>query len=186
METDKEDALIESAIVYIKKYGIGFSIDNLCAATSISKRTFYSFFSTKNRLVEKIISRLIDKWESECAERVLLARDSKSSFLAIYTYHVNELTSFKSDFLNSLKLKFPNEYAIMGDYFIGVRKKLLKTLQDGRKNKEIKQEYNLEIFIEKEISFFEYLQKKHHAFPNKEDYLKLLNLSLEGLSTGSR
>src|ERR1700748_2265940 len=113
MTADKEDTIIESAISYIKKYGIGFSIDDLCAAISISKRTFYMFFDTKNQLMEKIISRLIEKWKTEYTENLLLAKDSKASFLIIYTYHLNEITNFKSDFLNSLKLKFPNEYVIM-------------------------------------------------------------------------
>src|ERR1700751_641677 len=131
MEINKESTLLDSAIAHIKKYGTGFSIDDFCAAISISKRTFYVYFSTKNQLIEKIVSKLINKWRKECAENLQLAKGSKSSFLLIYTYHLNEITNFKSDFLNTLRLKFPNVYAIMDVYFMSVRKQLLKILQDG-------------------------------------------------------
>ncbi len=78
-------------------------------------------------------------------------------------------------------MKFPKEYVAMDDYFAEVRKHLLNILEEGKRLNVVKEGYNLEVFIEKEISFFEYLQKKHHLFQNKEDYIRLLNLSLDGL-----
>ncbi|HVD99488.1 MAG TPA: TetR/AcrR family transcriptional regulator [Cytophagaceae bacterium] len=182
METTKDESIVDAAITHLKNHPLSwFSIDELCASISISKRTFYTYFETKNKLVEKIIQKLISKWKSECMQTAAQANTTKASFLAVYTYHLNEVISFNSDFLNGLKLKFPGEYAAMDEYFAEVRAKLLKILEEGRAKKEIKEGYNLQIFIEKEISFFEYLQKKHYVFTAKEDYIKLLNLSLDGL-----
>lgn len=181
---EKEDLIVDSAIGQMKKHpNSWFSIDELCASLSISKRTFYQYFETKNKLVERIIYRLVNKWRTESARTIQSAGTVKEAFLDVYTYHLNEIISFNSDFLNYLKLKFPGEYDVMEQYFAEARRQLLNILEDGRKRKEVKEGYNLEIFIEKEIAFFEYLQKKHHVFTVKEDYLRLLTLSLDGLIT---
>lgn len=181
-DINKEEVIVSEAIGHLKNHPSSwFSIDELCVALSMSKRTFYSYFQTKNQLVEKIIDKLISKWKSECTANAATSDSIKTSFLAVYTYHLNEVIGFQNDFLNSLKLKFPREYLPMDDYFKDVRKHLLKILEDGRKQNKIKEGYNLEVFIEKEISFFEYLQKKHYVFSSMEDYIRLLNLSLDGL-----
>lgn len=178
---DKHEIIIEEGILQIKKYGAVFPIDELCAKLSISKKTLYSHFPTKNDLIKKILDRVIEKWRSECCQNMTSQTDAKGAYLEIFLYHFEEITTFNTNFFGSLKLKFPKEFLIIDAYFSEVRTQLLEVLREGQKNKQIKHDYNLEMFLEKETAFFEHLFSKHHVITFKEDYIKLLNLSIEGL-----
>ncbi len=176
---DKDKEIIEAGIVEVKKYGAIFPIDDLCSRINISKKTFYSCFRTKNQLLEKIIYHLIDKWKSESRIQAGQQTDVKTAFLKIFIYHLDEVTNFNSNFLSGLRLKFPNESSIINAYFDDVRTQLLNILKEGQKNNKVKKGYNLEIFLQREVAFLEYLRNKNHVLKSKEDYIKLLTLSLE-------
>ncbi len=96
-------------------------------------------------------------------------------------YHLEEISHFNMHFFSGLKLKFPQEYLLIDDYFRQVRQKLLKILKEGQESHKVRTEYNLELFLEKETAFFDYLCNQNYIFVSKDDYVKLLELSLDGI-----
>ncbi|HTF82467.1 MAG TPA: TetR/AcrR family transcriptional regulator [Cytophagales bacterium] len=181
MDRNRDEIIVESGIALVKKYGAVFPIDELCTMINISKKTFYTHFPTKNHLMERILQLLTNKWKQESALHEDHNGNIRAAFLSIFLYHLDEITNFNTRFFSGLKLKFPQEYLIIDDYFRQVRAKLLKILQEGQKNNKVSSGYNLELFLEKETAFFDYLCSKHYMFVSKDDYVKLLELSLDGI-----
>ena len=181
MEKDKTEGLIEAGINYLKLYGAGFSVDELCAKSGISKKTFYTYFESKSVFLEKILTEIVNGWRSATHNNLGTGKDIKNSCLTIITYHIDELLGFNSGFLRNLRTKFPKESIIIDNYYEELTGNLLSIFVKGQKNNLVKKHYNLNIFLKKEKVFFEYLLFNENIFQQKEDYLKLLSLSVEGI-----
>lgn len=55
--TDQKDIIIKKATELFKQYGIkSVSMDDICKALGISKKTLYAYFDQKDRLVEDMLS----------------------------------------------------------------------------------------------------------------------------------
>ena len=94
---DKSSIIAESAARLFRDRGIAdVSIEDIAAAAGIAKGTFYLYFRTRDDLVEKLATKLVDQMvrSAETAGRhpgngldrfaaaVIKARGSKSAFLA--------------------------------------------------------------------------------------------------------
>lgn len=173
--------ILQKGIVHLKYFGPGFSLDELCDKIHISKKTFYIYFKSKNEFLKKLLILIVDDWKLNAQIFLLSDTNLKNSFLAIITYHIEELISYNPNFLRVLRLKFPKESLIIDGYYQQLSNELLSMLLNAQKNNQVRKECNLKAFLQKEKIYFEHLLFKENIFQAKEDYLKLLNISLEVL-----
>ncbi|MCO1603394.1 TetR/AcrR family transcriptional regulator [Desulfosporosinus nitroreducens] len=52
------ERIIEVATEFIKQYGLrGFTLDDITGELSMSKKTLYKYFASKNELISEIVQR---------------------------------------------------------------------------------------------------------------------------------
>ncbi|HEY8399701.1 MAG TPA: hypothetical protein VIK89_00490, partial [Cytophagaceae bacterium] len=173
--------ILEEGINQLKRFGPGFSLDDLCAAINISQKTFYSFYQSKNYFLQQLLLTLVNDWRLNLQNSTLVNKDIKNTIISILTYHIDELIEFNVNFLRNLRTKFPKESLIIDGYYNELTQELLSILTEGKKNNQVRKDYNLKAFLEKEKVFFEYLLTNYNILIVKDDYLKLLELSLDSI-----
>ena len=123
----KEKNIIKEGYEIIFKEGIRtFTVDRLSSVLHVSKKTIYSFFPSKEALIEKVVKYKLSKIDKDI-KHIL----KKSICPLVSFYHINQLQfqiSSEVDInkISDLKIKYPDIWAHIENH----RKKQKHTLQE--------------------------------------------------------
>jgi len=102
------EQIIQVATESIKKYGLrGFTLDDITGELSMSKKTLYKHFASKNELISEIVQRAADVEKQRVLqeiERCPTWFEKLNAILSVYSY-----PAIPFRILNELQRYFPSE-----------------------------------------------------------------------------
>jgi len=102
------ERIIQTATELIKQYGLrGFTLDDITRELSMSKKTLYKYFSSKNELISGIVQRAADIEKQRVLqeiERCTTWLEKLNAILSVYSY-----PAIPFRILNELQRYFPAE-----------------------------------------------------------------------------
>ena len=197
-----KDKFLEFALSKFIKFGSKrFTLDDLAHEMSISKKTIYDNFKSKEEVVQESLVAFINKLRSKIHESV--EKQKSNPILAVIDVYRIGLDSFKSfspSFLFGLKKYYPDVYVSISDFrskelYALVQNLLQKAKEKGQVRDDIDVELICEIYLNRlELILFssknlfeEYSVQEllEHIVINNlrgiatQDYLKKNNFMLE-------
>ncbi|AET69531.1 transcriptional regulator [Desulfosporosinus orientis DSM 765] len=102
------ERIIQVSTELIKKFGLrGFTLDDITSELSMSKKTLYKYFPSKNDLISEIVQRAADVEKQRVLqeiERCSTWFDKLNAILSVYSY-----PAIPFRVLNELQRFFPSE-----------------------------------------------------------------------------
>lgn len=102
------ERIIQTATELIKQYGLrGFTLDDITSELSMSKKTLYKYFASKNELISEIVQRAaaIEKQRViQEIDRSTTWSEKLNAILSVYSY-----PAIPFRVLNELQRYFPDE-----------------------------------------------------------------------------
>ena len=112
MAADTQENILHTAGVLFYKFGIrSVSIDDICKELGMSKKTFYTYYKTKDELVDNVLDSSVEHFKTM---NMILYKDDFRTGLRRFTKHQKE---DKTDvrrtpqLLHDLQKYYPNQFA---------------------------------------------------------------------------
>lgn len=140
------ERIIQTSTELIKKFGLrGFTLDDITSELSMSKKTLYKYFSSKNDLISEIVQRAADVEK----QRVLQEIEGCSSWLeklnAILSVYSYPALPFRV--LNELQRYFPAEQETIAEIRRFREKIALSVLEEGIAKGDIRNDLDPAIML---------------------------------------
>ncbi|PVW15252.1 TetR/AcrR family transcriptional regulator [Marixanthomonas spongiae] len=146
----EDKKIITKTLELFKKYGVkSVSMDDIASVLAVSKKTLYTYFDSKDLLIEKTICYIFTEHFNKI-DRILEKEMSPlQKIILIYRYGINQLITYDPAFYFELKkyhLSAHNHYetykrTIIFDIILGL-------LKEAQEVEEIRQDVNLNLFCE--------------------------------------
>lgn len=147
----KKKQILDTAIAVFSKYGSKrVSVEEICRKASVSKMTFYKYFSNKKALVLTIR----DSWMVEGFEKF----DQINALDLSFPEKIDLMTAWKVEFAARVNAKFIRELISNDDANEKFKHRFLRNLKNAQKKGEIRQDIDMDLVwlvIEKLSELFE-------------------------------
>lgn len=180
MKDVKLELIKEEGLKHLKQIGPDFSLDVFCKELCISKKTFYTYFNSKQEFLKKVLTEIIDEWKGNF-QNFIKDDNIKLIVLNTYTYHIDQLILFNPCFIGNLNKRYPEEFTIVKNYFQDLNHFLISVLVKGQTKKKVRKDIDINTFLMKENLFFKHILFHKKIFKYKEHYIKLLSISLDSI-----
>ena len=173
--------IVEKADSLFRTYGIrGVTVDDICNACGISKKTIYKHYSDKYALANKSLEYHYDKLFKEINSIVKNSSNAIETFFKISMHFRETLNDITPSFVHDLKKFHPKLHKI---HEKSKEKLFVKTLQNVIKNGKdeglIRSEINEDIISKLRIEMIE-SGFNQDVFPQKEyDYMNIQIISFD-------
>ncbi len=173
--------IVEKADSLFRTYGIrGVTVDDICNACGISKKTIYKHYSDKYALANKSLEYHYDKLFKEINSIVNNSSNAIETFFKISMHFRETLNDITPSFVHDLKKFHPKLHKIHEKF---KEKLFVKTLQNVIKNGKdeglIRSEINEDIISKLRIEMIE-SGFNQDVFPQKEyDYMNIQIISFD-------
>ncbi|WP_445489357.1 TetR/AcrR family transcriptional regulator [Niallia sp. 03133] len=164
---DKEFILKETLFL-IKEKGFTFTVSDIAAKIGKSKRTIYALFSSKEEIIEMLITNIIKEMkqrEAEIAENNELTALEKINRILISLPNDFDLINIR--LLTELKKYYYEQWKTLDAYIQQDWSTIRKLLQQGMDDKEIRH-INIDLFIQLYLGSISQIYDVN--FPLKHDY----------------
>lgn len=133
------EKILDSAIKMYNEKGVKFTIDDIAADLSISKKSVYKYFSGKDEIIDSVIEMVFDDIERQHYE--ILSRDDINVLEKLKKIlNVNPTMMQVSDNkIAKLKELYPDSYKKIKNHFEGKWDLTLSVLDECRKQDYVKQ-----------------------------------------------
>ena len=140
------ERIIQAATKLIKQYGLrGFTLDDITGELSMSKKTLYKYFASKNELISEIVKRAAEIEK----QRVLQEIDHCSTWfeklnaiLSVYSY-----PTIPYRVLNELQRYFPSEQETIEEIRHFREQMAMTVLEEGIAKGEIRDDLDPAIML---------------------------------------
>ncbi len=173
--------IIEKADLLFRTYGIrSVTVDDICNACGISKKTIYKHYSDKYALANKSLEYHYDKLFKQINSIVENSSDAIETFFKISMHFRETLNDITPSFVHDLKKFHPDLYRI---HQKSKEKLFVKTLQNvirnGKDEGLIRSEINEDIISKLRIEMIE-AGFNQDIFPHKDyNYMKIQTISFD-------
>lgn len=132
MSADTQDNILKTAGHLFYKFGIrSVSIDDICKELGMSKKTFYTYYPTKDDLVEAVLNLSVEQMRENM--NFMLDKSSLRSYLQRFAKHqAEDKTDVRRipQLLRDLKKYYPKQFeAYQQNVFSFQRSQIVETLK---------------------------------------------------------
>ncbi|RMA66109.1 TetR/AcrR family transcriptional regulator [Ulvibacter antarcticus] len=147
---NERDRIIIKTLALFKKYGVkSVSMDDIAHELSISKKTLYVHFGSKELLIEQTVNYIFSEHFKKIGRILEKIISPLEKIILIYHYGINRLLSYDPAFYSELKKYHVathicyenNKKTIVFDIIQGL-------LEEAQKVNEIRKDVNLELFCQ--------------------------------------
>ncbi|MEW6455958.1 MAG: TetR/AcrR family transcriptional regulator [Acidobacteriota bacterium] len=186
----KEKILELSQEILFKKGYSGLKVDELAKELSMSKKTIYKIFASKEEIVKNMIKRFLIRIDREVSHIVKSYDDPLQRLQQIIYYMGNELSKIEKPYFD-LKKVLPSLWKETEDFREKKFKYLHDILKEGKEKGWIRNDVNLEIALLMYIGAVRYVTDPevvlNQSFSLKEIVENVIKIFFEGiLSNGVR
>ncbi|MDP3353226.1 MAG: TetR/AcrR family transcriptional regulator [Flavobacteriaceae bacterium] len=145
-----KEIILNKACEIFFKYGFkNITMDDIANKLSISKKTIYKHFETKETLVVACVLYLLESFSKEVADLEISNKDPLERIILIYKKSFEYLKYLKPSFLDGLKRHYPRAFDLIEKYKINLVTEIIyKLLNDAKNSGFIKEDVNLELMCE--------------------------------------
>lgn len=140
------DRIIQTATELIKQYGLrGFTLDDITGELSMSKKTLYKYFSSKNELISEIVQKAAEVEKQRVLQEVdccLTWFERLNAILSVYSY-----PAIPFRVLNELQRYFPDEQKTIHEIRRFRQQMALTVLEEGIAKGEIRDDVDPAIML---------------------------------------
>ena len=179
------ERIINETIFLIEKKGFSFTVNDLANGLSTSKRTIYTYFSSKNQLVEEVIQHLfsqIKEQEKFIIENTQLSLLEKIHQILIFVPKQFELMDVR--LLADLK-KYHYEEWIKLDRFLKEEWESVNILMEQAIKENLIKNINTSLFIEVYLGAINQIYQSNFASKNEmavgEIFQSVVDMLLQGI-----
>jgi AcrR family transcriptional regulator len=176
--------ILRTAIKLFNKNGLKFTMDNIASDLSISKKSIYLCFSSKNELFEAIVNHIFDSIQTEkkkvMEDSSLTTVEKLRKILSSLPKSYREMNLNK---LYSLKDNFPETYALVEERLETGWEDTIALIEKGKKEGVIR-DIDVNIFKLMFQAALEQFFQKDILVKNRISYTKALNEVVEILIDG--
>ena len=179
------DRILEGALNVFKARGLKFTMDDLAAELSMSKKTIYTVFDDKNQLLCDMVDYAFDRIKEE--EDLIYNNESLSlvdKIRGILGVLPDGYANFDIESLYQFKDKYPRAYAVLSVRLESGWEKTRELFEAGQKQGLLRK-FDFDIFqvayessIERLI-MSDVLEKKNIAY--SEAFKELVNILVDGI-----
>ncbi|CAM4115828.1 TetR/AcrR family transcriptional regulator [Zobellia nedashkovskayae] len=146
-----KDKFLEFALSKFIRFGSKrFTLDDLAHEMSISKKTIYENFNSKEEVVQESLIAFLNKLRSEIHESV--EKQKSNPILAVidvYRIGLDSIKSFSPSFFFGLKKYYPSAYASISEFRTKDLNTLVKSLlQSAKEEGQVRNDVNIELVCE--------------------------------------
>lgn len=136
----KHAQLIETAKGLFLKHGIKrVTVEEICEKASVSKVTFYKYFSDKMQLARIIVDQLNDEGFSKY--------DEINRLDLPYPEKVDLMTQWRAAFFSQMAAEFIEDVLVFEDIHQEVQKRYLRNITDAQEKGEIRPDLSPELIL---------------------------------------
>ncbi len=140
------DRIIQTATELIKQYGLrGFTMDDIAGGLSISKKTLYKHFASKNELISEIVQRVAEIEKRRVLQEIdhcLTWFEKLNAILSVYSY-----PAIPFRVINELQRYFPVEQETIEDIRRFREQLAMTVLEEGIAKGEIRDDLDPAIML---------------------------------------
>ncbi|MEM8509529.1 MAG: helix-turn-helix domain-containing protein [Bacteroidota bacterium] len=169
---EKKSLTLQKALSLFLAFGIhAVSMKDISDTVSISKKTLYLFFSSKEVLIKACVKKLIDQHLKEISLIENRAISSIEKVFLIYKSSLRHIANQNLAFYNDMKRDYPDIYSFyINGYGDFLNNKIFILLSEGQRNNEILAEIDLDVFCQ--TIFFklkEFFSNKYRHQKNRQE-----------------
>jgi len=179
--------IINEAAKQFFKFGIqSVSVDDICYAISISKKTFYEHFANKSELVEQIANDFLQKTQ-KITDDIMKKEDVIDKMLLLYSSLLKQFKNCNAAFIYDIKKYYPDIFKVFDQYKDNALKNLLISLiNEGKREGVFIEDFDAEIIFTMHWKRFNNIIERE-LLPQKNlydpIYIQMMKVSLIGIST---
>lgn len=174
-ECNMKQKILEATINIFKKKGLKFTMDDIAKELSISKKTIYTVFETKEELFMFMVDNCFEKIkESEDKIYVDESLDTISKLRAIMSVMPDSYTDIDFRLLYPLREKYPKVYARIQERLEGEWDKTVNLIKQGQEEGVIR-EFNISVFMVMMEATLEKFLERDVLIVNNVAYTDALN-----------
>ncbi len=136
--TIKQEQIVATGKNLFFKHGVKrISVEEICKIASVSKVTFYKYFTNKLSLVKVIRDKLVDEGFSQfdfiCDQEIP------------YVEKIREMTKWKVNFFSQMSSEFIEDIISLKDIREKIKTRYLRNIKNAQEKGEIKKEFSPEL-----------------------------------------
>ena len=142
--------IIIKTLDLFKKYGVkSVSMDDIASALAVSKKTLYTYFDSKDLLIEETICYIFTEHFKKIDRILEKDLSPLQKIILIYRYGINQMISYDPAFYFELKKYHISAHKHYEGYKNDIIfKTILGLLKEAQEVNEIRQDVNLNLFCE--------------------------------------
>lgn len=183
---EKRDQIIEAASKLIGRYGAKrLTMDDVCRALSISKKTLYEYFSDKDTLILEYVQNLFRDLDKILDDLSHAIKNPKERLAMIDRRIVEEVLNYNPGIIEDLRRYYKKPHEIRLVYREHLLERLQGILEEGQKKGVFRKELNARLLTEYRLREIESLWSRH-TFVNgpalQQEQDQLFEVFLKGIS----
>ncbi len=164
------------------------SIDELTAQLSMSKKTFYQIFKSKEDLLEHIVERKLGEINASMEYILSQPHDSVQKLHEIIRYMGNTLSSMSKQMMMDMQRQMPDLWTRIEQFR---RERLTKNitllLQQGMEEGFVRKNLNTRVFLLSYLASIQSIMQpsvlSHESFSSKEALEAIMDIFFQGILT---
>lgn len=122
-----------------------FTVENLASSLCMSKKTIYKYFSSKEILVDKIITYRINQIEEEIDDVISSTPNPIHRFLQLMNVFYHAAAKIKIEHMGVLKNRFPHLWKKIEDFRLRRREDFYKILKEAQEKSLVRDDLDIDL-----------------------------------------
>jgi AcrR family transcriptional regulator len=166
-----KERIYQSAILEISQRGLRFSIRDLASRLGISTKTVYSYFDSKEAIINYIVNRSIQEMKEKEETIMLDATLSLKQKLYLALVNVPQGVAFTSvHVLNDLQKLYPDQWIIVDEHLTHAWDSIQILMKEGMLKKELR-DFDVALFIRVYVGAIYHLMDQQNPSLSLEEAL---------------
>ncbi|MGG3572573.1 TetR/AcrR family transcriptional regulator [Bacillus gobiensis] len=179
-----KNRIVDETIHLIHKKGISFTISDLASRLSVSRRTIYEHFSSKDEIVEEVINRFINQIQAKEQEIACHTQlNPLEKIKLILTYVPEDFQLMDPQLISNIKKSHYNQWVKLDRFIKEEWSEVLFLLEKGIEEGKIKR-VNPELFIQMYLSGINKIFDSKFILENQLSIQSALNEMIDILLNG--
>jgi AcrR family transcriptional regulator len=120
-----------------------FTVENLASSLCMSKKTIYKYFSSKDVLVDRIVTFRLNQIDQEIAEVVKITPNPIHRFLKLMTVFYNSTAHIKIEQIGELKNRFPELWKKIENFRLQRREDFYEILKEAQEKSLVRKDLDI-------------------------------------------
>jgi AcrR family transcriptional regulator len=109
IKVENRSHIIDVGVNLMRERGLkSLTMDSVASELSMSKRTLYQIFESKNQFIAEVIDRFLDNHRRECTECFNAAPDTMQALADIFHLHSNHVSGVSIQFFRDMDKLYPD------------------------------------------------------------------------------